>query len=71
MKKYFRDTDFDELDIKKHKKYILERILDIGNNQAVDWMQKNFSKDEILEVLKSSRRISKKSLNFWNLVLNR
>lgn len=71
LKKYFWDTDLERLDIKQHKRYILERILEMGDQQAVDWMFDNFSKEDILGVLKSSRRISKKSLVYWNLVLDK
>ncbi len=70
LKKYFWDTDFNALDAKKHKKYILERILDMGDDHSVEWMRRTFSKKDILGVLKNNRRISKKSLNFWNLILN-
>ncbi|MEK7596012.1 MAG: hypothetical protein AAB564_00455 [Patescibacteria group bacterium] len=67
LKKYFWDTDFNSLDINKNKKYVLERILDMGDNKSVRWMKNNFSKKDILETLKNNRKISKKSLNFWNL----
>ncbi len=68
LKKYFWDVDFNALDVKKNAKYILERILDLGDEEAVKWMQKTFSKKDILNALKNNRKISKKSLNFWNLV---
>lgn len=70
LKKYFWDTDFNKLEVKQHKKYILERILEMGDEKSVEWMKKTFSKEEILEALKNNRKISKKSLNFWNLVLS-
>ena len=69
LKKYFWDTDFNALNAKKNKKYILERILDLGDDKSVKWMKSNFSKKDILETLKNNRKISKKSLNFWNLFL--
>ena len=71
LKKYFWDTDFASLDIDKHKKYILERLLEMGDVAAAKWMCSRFSAQEILAVLKKSRRISKKSFNFWSLVLSR
>ncbi len=68
LKKYFWDVDFDALDVEKNTKYILERILDLGDEKAVRWMQKTFSKKDIQNAFKNNRKISKKSLNFWNLV---
>lgn len=69
LKKYFWDVDLRSINIKKHKSFILERILEMGDSEAVRWMRKNFSEQDILSVLKNSRRISKKSFNFWILVL--
>ncbi len=68
LKKYFWNVDFDTLDAEKNAKYILERILDLGDEETVKWMKKTFSKKDILNALKNNRKISKKSLNFWNLV---
>ena len=71
LKKYFWDADLINLNLKTHKRYILERILEMGDEEVVRWMKKNFSKKDILAALKNTRRFSPKSLNFWNLVLNK
>jgi succinate dehydrogenase flavin-adding protein (antitoxin of CptAB toxin-antitoxin module) len=71
LKKYFWDTDFNKLDIEKNKKYILERILEMGDEKAVKWMLNNFSKGDLLKVVKTSRQLSPKSRNFWNLFLSK
>ena len=70
LKKYFWDVDFDKIDIQKNKRFVLERILELGDEKAVDWMKRSFSNKEMLEALKDNKRISKKSLNFWNLILS-
>lgn len=69
LKKYFWDIDMDSLDTERHKKYILERLLEMGDEQAVKWMKEVYPNADILKVLKQSRNISKKSLNFWNLTV--
>lgn len=69
LKKYFWDVDFESLKIEENKKYILERILEMGDENAVKWMMENFSREEILKAINNNRKISPKSLNFWNLVL--
>ena len=69
LKRYFWDTDFNSLNIEKHKKYIIERILELGDDEAVKWLKDIFKKDEIINALKTSRRISRKSLNFWTLIM--
>lgn len=69
LKKYFWDIDMDSLDTERHKKYILERLLEMGDEQAIKWMREVYSNADILKALDQSRNISKKSLNFWNLIL--
>lgn len=71
LKKYFWETDAENLDIKEHKKYILERILELGDDKAAEWIKKTFLKKEILNVLEKSRKISKKSANFWKIILQK
>ncbi|MEK7193688.1 MAG: hypothetical protein AAB652_02760 [Patescibacteria group bacterium] len=71
LKKYFWDTDFNALDRKKHKRYIIERILEMGDEPAAAWMRQTFSKDDIIKVLNATRNISKRSMHFWHLVLDR
>lgn len=65
LKKYFWDTDFQNLDKEKYGKEIIFRILEMGDERAVKWMNKNFSKDQIIEVLKNRRGFSPRSILFW------
>jgi len=69
IKKYFWEIDLEKLDVQQYKQYIIERILDIGDEQAIVWLQETFSKEDIKEVLRRSRRLSSRSLNYWRLVL--
>lgn len=71
LKKYFWDVDFDKINIEKNKRFILERILELGDENAVTWMKQSFSREDILNALKDNRRISKKSQIFWNLILSK
>lgn len=69
LRRYFWDTDFSALDTEKDKRFIIERILELGDEAAVAWMKKEFKKQELFEVLRKARSISKKSRHFWDLVL--
>jgi len=69
LHKYFWDVESRKLDIKKYKFYIIERLLEMGDDEAVKWLNKNFQKSDFNEVLQKSRRISDRSRNYWNLVL--
>ena len=48
-KKYFWDSDFEKLDVAKHKEYILNRLLSFGDLDAIRYVFANFSKNEISE----------------------
>ncbi|MCM8766296.1 MAG: hypothetical protein NC920_05635 [Candidatus Omnitrophica bacterium] len=69
LRKYFWDTDFEDIDKKTCSQSILARILEEGDERAVNWMLKNFNKEEIKEVLFQSRLVSPRSANFWAIVL--
>ena len=70
LEKYFWDVDFKKIDFQQRKSYVLKRVLEFGDNQAVQWMWRNFKKEEIKEVLLHGRGFTKKSANFWALMLN-
>ena len=40
----------------------------MGDEDAVRWLRATFSEPEILRVLRTERRLSRKSANFWALV---
>lgn len=68
LKKYFWDVDSDKLDIKAQSRDILTRLLEYGDEKAIIWMRKNFTKDEIADILFHLRAVSPKSANFWALI---
>lgn len=60
------------LDNSQHKKILIFNILNYGTIEALFWLLKNFSKNEIVEVIQSSSVSSwnKKSLVFSNLLFD-
>lgn len=67
LKPIFWDTDIDKLDCENHKNYIIERVLQYGRSEHVRWLLKKFSKNDIIETVKVSRSIDRKTANFWSL----
>jgi len=61
------DVDTEELDLKKHWFFVIERIMDYGNENDVQWMLGTFSKEQLIEVVKKSRNLNRKTANFWVL----
>ena len=69
LKKYFWDTDFNKLDKKTYSVFIIERILEHGDQGAVKWLFKYFKKSDFREVLEKRRNTSPLSANYWALIL--
>jgi len=65
----FWDTNISRLDLKENRRYIIERILEFGDEKAVSWLLSNYSRGDIRETLRVSRNISPKSRNYWLLIL--
>ncbi len=65
LKPIFWDTDINKLDIAKYKKYTIERILQNGRMEHINWMFQNFSDDEIIDAVKNSLVIDRRTANYW------
>lgn len=63
----FWDTDLKNIHIKRNAKYIIERVLELGDFSALEWVQKIYPGQKIIEVIGTSRKISHKSRNFWRV----
>ncbi len=64
----FWDVNPQNIDPKKHAVYIIERILDFGNEKEVRWMMHYYSRPLIAKVVKKSRVIDIKSRSLWSLI---
>ncbi|MFH1452553.1 MAG: hypothetical protein ABIH00_01070 [Armatimonadota bacterium] len=70
LKKYFWEVEFDKIELQKSRVYILRRLLEYGDEEAVNWMWENFELSEIKNAVSNFRGYSKKSANFWSIILN-
>ncbi len=70
FKRYFWDTNIENLDLQKHQNYIIERLLEFGDFEQIDWINKSYNREIIKSVLMSSKRISPKTGNFFSLIYN-
>jgi len=69
LHRYFWDIEAGKLNPQKRPQYVIQRLLEMGNEKAVRWVRKNFSEKQIKETLCQSRQISLKTGNFWSLLL--
>jgi len=70
LKKYFWDVDFSKLNKEIYASFIIERILEEGDEKATRWMRDNFDTVQIKNVLFNSKNFSPKSANYWQLIFN-
>mgnify|MGYP001577696491 CR=1 FL=1 len=64
----FWDVDVNTIDPQKHARYIIERILDFGNDKEARWMAHYYSPSLIRDTLRTSRVLHEKSKALWSLV---
>lgn len=66
----FWDTNLDIFNPTEFPHYTITRVLEYGDRDAVAWMRETFSEADIVEVLRTERRLSRKSANFWALIFH-
>lgn len=64
----FWDTNLDIFRPEAYPDYTIFRVLEYGDESAVTWLRETFSESEILRVLGTEHRLSRKSATFWALV---
>ncbi len=58
LKKYFWDTEFEKLDIKKNKRYIIARLYCQGDLEAIKWVKNTYNEEDIVDVAINSRNLT-------------
>ena len=46
LRKYFWDVESERIDLRTHQAYVLQRIVDYGNEKAVAWMRDYFDRNQ-------------------------
>lgn len=64
----FWDVDPKTINPQKHAQYIIERILDFGDDREVRWVFRTYSTGLIKETINKSRELHAKSKALWQLL---
>lgn len=64
----FWDVDPKTIDPQKHAKYIIKRIMSLGNDKEVQWMWKQYPKNLLREVAIHGRGVDKRAQVLWELL---
>ncbi len=65
--KYFWDCDKSKLDLDLHKGYILSRLMQFGDIDAIKWVLKNLEREYVIDYLsrKGKNSLDRRSYSFW------
>jgi len=66
----FWDVDLEKLDMHENKRIIIERVFTMGDLQDLKLLFLFYSKNEILQELKNTSSLDKKTLNFASFYFN-
>jgi len=65
--KFLWDVDLNKFSPKDHSRFLIERILEYGDMDSLKWIEEKYKRQEIINVLKNSRKLSPKTGNFFAL----
>lgn len=65
----FWDVDPKKIDTEKNAQYIIERILDLGNDKEVKWLWNFYDKGFLKKIVEKSRCLRPRTKNLWMLML--
>ena len=65
----FWDTNPDNIDLEKNAQYVIERVLDFGNDKEVRWLRSFYDLSIIKKIVIKSRCLRPETKNLWTLLL--
>jgi hypothetical protein len=67
----FWDVDPRTIDVKKNAPYIIEKVLDFGNDKEVRWLWQTYTERLLKKVVRQSRSLRPRSKTLWTLLLKK
>ncbi len=69
LHRFFWDVDVKKLDPEKKPYFVINRLLDKGNVEAVKWVRGNYTNGQIKKTFMRLRDFNPKVATFWALFL--
>lgn len=69
LHRFFWDVDVKKLDPRNKPYFVINRLLDKGNVEAVKWVRENYTNNQIKKTFMCFRDFSPKVATFWSLFL--
>jgi hypothetical protein len=70
LKPFFWDVDFERLSVNDSSHFIISRLMEHGDEAALRFLLRTYTREELLGTLKTSRSISRRSRKFWAVLLD-
>ena len=70
FKPYFWDVNFDKLNIKEKREFIVSRVLEKGSDKAIRWVFSQLNIEEIKRIVLINLNLSDSTFNLWSRVLD-
>lgn len=67
---FFWDVHMEQLKPVAHSRFIIERLLNDGDHRTLKWLFSTYSMEDILQAVRSSRNLSRKTARYWQLYFN-
>lgn len=67
----FWDTKPSKIDTKKNAQYIIERVLDFGNDKEVKWLYNFYERPFLRKIILKSRNLRPRTKALWTLLLKK
>jgi hypothetical protein len=68
--KFFWDCNLAELTWAQHRRFVAERLLNFGDDAALDWLRGQLTRADLAEFVRTSRRLDAKTRNYWAWALD-
>jgi len=65
----FWDVNPDKIDLEKNAQYVIERVLDLGDDKEVSWLWQTYDKSLLKNIVEKSRSLRPSSKTLWTLLL--
>jgi hypothetical protein len=70
LEPYYWDVHIQDLDLKDNCIFIIERLLNEGDQKALNWLFRTYTEGKIKEAVLMSRRLSLKTVRCWQNYFN-
>ena len=69
LHQYFWDVDIKKLDPEKKPYFVISRLLNKGNVEAIKWVKGNYRQEQIKDTFRNIMDFNEKTARFWSLIL--